>query len=186
MQPEGEREASSFKEWFAWLCESRDKEKLEAFAMITWSIRNARNKLRFKEVYSSPEACVHKAMDLLQEYRKVGDQLQKPNTRTEAQWRPPSEGNIKVNFDAAINAEGGRSVRQAKTLFVEWSPELGEARAALEALTVTHEEGYNSIEVEGDAQVVIRALQGLSSRSGAVQLLVDDAKAYVNILNGSL
>ncbi|KAL2936256.1 hypothetical protein RDABS01_006694, partial [Bienertia sinuspersici] len=184
-------EASSFREWLAGVSSENKNGELEAMVMITWSIWNAINELVFEDIYRSPEACCMKALDMLQEYQKANDKPHQTKGRTEAKWQPPDAGVIKVNFDAAINKDFGRVglgiisrnsdgqvvFAKARTMCYDWSPELGEARAALEAMKVAKDEGFSKIDVEGDSLVVIQAYQRRAKRSGPVQLLVEDAIA---------
>ncbi|KAL2906950.1 Switch 2 [Bienertia sinuspersici] len=98
-------------------------------------------------------------------YRKENIQ---PNTRRPrggSKWAPPISNEIKINFDAAVNREDGKVgigviardcegkvlVAKAKTLLHNWSPELCEARAALEPIYMAKDEGYRNIILEGDA-----------------------------------
>ncbi|KAL2932048.1 14.7 kDa ribonuclease H-like protein [Bienertia sinuspersici] len=105
-----------------------------------------------------------------------------------SKWAPPTPNEIKINFDAAVNNEGGKVgigviawdsegkllVAKAKTLLHNWSPELCEVRAILEAIYMAKDKGYINIILEGDAQVIIRALQKQILRSGHTQLVVED------------
>ncbi|KAL2935438.1 Cytochrome P450 monooxygenase ltmK [Bienertia sinuspersici] len=110
-----------------------------------------------------------------------------------SKWAPPIHNEIKINFDAAVNNKGGMVgieyviardcegkvlVAKARTLLYHWSPELCEARAALEAIYMAKDEGYNNIILEGVAQVIIRALQEQIPRGGDTQLVVEDIRAY--------
>ncbi|KAL2939333.1 hypothetical protein RDABS01_000165 [Bienertia sinuspersici] len=184
--------ATTFREWIACLSGENKYGQLEAFAMVTWSIWNARNDLIFEDHYCSPEACYNKAMDLLQEFQRVNNTaLNREKRRTEAKWQPPKDDVIKVNFDAAISTEFdrvglgiiGRDVEgkvmfaMARTMCNKWESEMGEARAALEAIETARREGCTKIILEGDALVVIQALQQHTMRGGPVQLMVEDSIA---------
>ncbi|KAL2894806.1 hypothetical protein RDABS01_010715 [Bienertia sinuspersici] len=175
--------AASFREWFAWMSGENKYGQLEAFAIVTWSIWNARNDLIFEDQYCSPEACCNKAMDLLQEFQRVNNTaLNHERRRTEAKWQPPRDDVIKVNFDAAISTEfdrvglgiigrdvGGKVIfAKARTMCNKWESEKGEAHAALEAIETARREGCTKIMIEGDALIVIQALQQHTTRGGPV------------------
>lgn len=184
-------EATSFREWLAWIIESTLNNCHEEFSMIVWMIWKARNEYIFEDTHMSPDFCCIKAKDLLVEYQKACAHASRSSQREQSRWNPPPFGELKLNFDAAVNTElgkvglgiiardsGGNVVlTKSKTLVHDWAPGLCEARAALEAITTAKEEGWSKVIVEGDAQVIIRALQQVSKRKGQVQLFIDDAIA---------
>ncbi|KAL2921592.1 Polyribonucleotide nucleotidyltransferase [Bienertia sinuspersici] len=65
-----------------------------------------------------------------------------------------------------------------KYLADDWTPELAEARAALEVVTAAKEEGWSMVTIEGDAQVIVQALQYKLTRRSQVQICVEDILAF--------
>ncbi|KAL2902412.1 Uncharacterized protein RDABS01_027494 [Bienertia sinuspersici] len=159
--------------------------------MILWSIWNARNKLVFEDELTEPEVCVNKAVDILQEYRNAVLEPRRSTLRYASKWCPPCTDEIKVNFDAAVdetlggigvglvarNSEGEVVLAKAVHLPYRWTTEVGEARAALEAIKVAKECEWDRVVIEGDAQVIINALQRGTMRSSHAQIWTDDALA---------
>ena len=51
--------------------EKLSKKDLEVWAIVSWSIWNARNQFHFEEIQSMPNDILHGAMTLLQEYQEL-------------------------------------------------------------------------------------------------------------------
>ena len=89
------------------------------------------------------------------------------------QWRPPSNGIYKLNFDGAVNTvakKGGIRIiirkcwRCGNGPYTSNKPEfmcpfMLEASAAICALQLAQQIGFLKVEIEGDALGVIRKLQ---------------------------
>lgn len=56
-----------------------------------------------------------------------------------------------------------------------WPAEWIEALAEQEAVKLTIQNDFNTIQIEGDAQLIIRSPQGDIQRHGSVQTLIDDS-----------
>lgn len=143
-------------------------------------IWGARNDLVFEKVFIAPELCFKRATDILTEYRKAvaSDQCTTAR-RPKASWSPPAHGFIKLNVDAATKPQEDRIglgvVARDKegTVFLSASktdwPFISVERAELEAfqwaVDLAIDSGWQNVIVEGDAQTIVRALQGSISRS---------------------
>ncbi|KAL2927599.1 hypothetical protein RDABS01_019930 [Bienertia sinuspersici] len=159
-----QEDASYFREWMAWVMTDLSLDKQEVFVMITWLLWKARNMLIFQNEYSSQE--VQRCL----------------------RWTPPSDNEIKINFDASINLEWGRvgvgvvakdaqgevMYAVSRTISQPWEAKLGEATAALMAVEAACEQGWRKVVIEGDAQTIIRSLNLETMRGGHVQLMVED------------
>ncbi|XP_039063692.1 uncharacterized protein LOC120208488 [Hibiscus syriacus] len=102
---------------------------------------------------------------------EINASLHQPITtrNTSNQWIPPSDGKIKVNFDASFNRSTLQSVsgivlRDSNGLLMAagtypnsfiLNPEMTEAFACEQALILSKDLGFRCIEVEGDALTVI-------------------------------
>lgn len=79
----------------------------------------------------------------------------------------------------------GRAVVMAKacTVINDWDPELAEATVSKLAIAAATEFEWKYIQVEGDSQLVIKALQKKAQRNSYVQLAVDDALASCSLFD---
>ena len=87
-------------------------------------------------------------------------------------WTPPPDGCVKINFDGAtfndINKAGlGVVIRDSfgqvlaslsKQIQLPFSSDLVEAMAAVRALSFTAELGFSRFILEGDLELIIKAL----------------------------
>ncbi|KAL2906316.1 putative 4-hydroxy-4-methyl-2-oxoglutarate aldolase [Bienertia sinuspersici] len=73
-----------------------------------------------------------------------------------------------------LSKNGEVVVAQARTLFKKGDAEMAEALAAKMALKLIRDQGWRKVIVEGDAQIIIRALQQKIRRSHYVQLIIED------------
>lgn len=80
----------------------------------------------------------------------------------------------------ARDSKGKMMVAKARTFIQHLDSELAEVRAAVCAMQLAVEYRYKKVSFEGDALLIIKALQGASRRSGYVQLLVEDALAIAS------
>lgn len=101
------------------------------------------------------------------QYPKIGRSPQLPVT-----WTAPTGSTIKINFDAGFNddlhyqiavvarSEGGGCVGwRVRCLTGQPSPEVGEAKAALEGVLFAVEKGWHDVILEGDSAMVVSAIQ---------------------------
>lgn len=85
-----------------------DKKEFELFVGISGKICFRRNSVVHGGEFSSPTSIVHGAIEYVEAYRKAN--LIDPNSTMEARegiqivWKPPSEGQYKVNWDASVDS----------------------------------------------------------------------------------
>lgn len=125
------------------------------------------------------------------EYENANVRKNSVAERAKAKWKAPEAGVVKINLDAAINEEDDRvglgwvarrsdgSVIKAASKTV-W-PFLGVERAEIDAFLWAVEsgcqEGWQACVFEGDAKVVVDALNGGISRAGHHQVLIENILA---------
>ncbi|XP_021722410.1 uncharacterized protein LOC110689887 [Chenopodium quinoa] len=89
-------------------------------------------------------------------------------------WKPPPQGCIKINYDAALNIDGwvglGAVARNqlGEVLFAgvrrykaQWTPELAECKAAIFAVWLAKQFGLRNVILESDNSTVISRLRRL-------------------------
>jgi ribonuclease HI len=105
-------------------------------------------------------------------------------------WRPPAEGILKANWDAAINGKGGKMgmgvvIRNnngkfcaAKSSFINgcFDPTVAEALAATHAINFCKELGIQRLQLEGDAKNVVNAIISREENWSRMGHIIDDAK----------
>ena len=107
-------------------------------------------------------------------------------------WRAPATGFVKVNFDGAIFGDSSMSgvgvvIRDTNgAVLASCAEKIGhaykadetEALAALKALTLAHELGFQNVVFKGDALGLIQALKSQEQNLSLWGLLVEDVKVY--------
>lgn len=179
----------SFRAWLGSLMELKSKEEVELFSVCAWQIWNARNELCFEKTVIAPELCFKRACDILAEY-KSANRLNSVTRakRDAAKWEPPAHGTIKINVDAAVNnkenriglgvvardADGKVVMAASKTAWPFIESERAELEAFLWAAHLIQHYQWKHVIVEGDAQVVVEALQSKLTRGLHNQILVSN------------
>uniref|UniRef100_A0A2N9ILC7 RNase H type-1 domain-containing protein n=1 Tax=Fagus sylvatica TaxID=28930 RepID=A0A2N9ILC7_FAGSY len=167
---------------------------LELFAVVSWSIWHNRNQARLHPPYECFAQIGLRARAYLQEYLEETKQEKKEKScQPQVGWRPPELHCYKVNFDGAIfkeTNEGGIGMvihdslgRVNATLSQKiksgHSVEMIEALAAKRAISFTLEVGLCDIELEGDAEIIIKAITRHELPHNAYGLVLEDAKALL-------
>jgi len=110
-----------------------------------------------------------------------------PKTIQYIRWRTPARGTVKINCDGAKSPNGasaGFVIRSwtgglllAGGRFLEQAPILvAEATAVRDGIIAALDAGFRSIEVEGDNQIVIRAIQGRIEPPWRIASLIEDIR----------
>ena len=120
------------------------------------------------------------------------------SVRTGARWSPPPDGWYKANFDAATFKEDERTgigviLRNNKGLVMASASQNiqlmtsmveMEAMAAIRAIELSSELGFDRVIFEGDCETVVRALTDSSQPFATYGLLIQDAQTLANRFNG--
>ncbi|KAL2921546.1 hypothetical protein RDABS01_013037 [Bienertia sinuspersici] len=137
------------------------------------------------------------SIDLLDEFHKAGSKPKERHTRSKSKWNPPPREVMKLNFDAAINADYGRvgvgvvarndqgkvMAAISNTILQEWGAEMVEVPTAKRAVKLAKNQGWRKVIVEGDAANIIKALTCQANMSTYVQMMVEDMLADVSYLD---
>ena len=167
---------SMFPNFFEVLMRRCNKEDLELFAITTRKIWLRRNSMVHGEQFSHPTQLLRDAQNSLEEFQHIHsecwDGVQSTKDTVIAQWKPPPNNMVKLNWDAGINMTKGRvgigliardsrgSCLAARSLTMNAHTDVATAKAlaAVHAIMLCKEMGYTNILFEGDALQVIRAI----------------------------
>jgi ribonuclease HI len=117
----------------------------------------------------------------------------------EIRWSPPPENMLKINFDAALNdrygtvglriiardASGRVQGAYSVTLKVTASASDAEALAALYAVIYAKERNFSGVLFEGDAQVIVNAMNSLQPCDSSYGHFIEDARRELRVLGQS-
>ena len=148
---------------------------LPLFAVTAWAVWHHHNKSRLQAVTVPLNRIAVFAETYLQNYAAGHGMRRHPNRSIvgAVKWKPPSENEVKVNFDGALfgesdcaglsvvvrNSEGGVLVALSKKIVKPQSAELVEILAARRAVLFSSESGFHNSIFEGDSSLVIKLLQ---------------------------
>ncbi|XP_062021088.1 uncharacterized protein LOC133737572 [Rosa rugosa] len=175
-----------------WECPKANKTWRKNFFEWNWLWRN-RNLNRYGEKSLEPAEVAHLAAEWKNEFVKLGvpnHDLNVAAARHRVQWKPQSQGHIKLNFDEACDTKNG--VCGLGVVFRDYQgvlkgalavPQVGnlpprsvEALALLHGLRFADHVGFSNIEVEGDALSIINALQDNSENLSSEGHVIDEVK----------
>ena len=162
-------------------------QRLELFGVVAWFIWNHRNRLRVNEKGLPSEKIFEAAKAYLSDYQaKFPRKRKQPVERVK--WQPPGEGLYKTNYDGAVFNESGEAgigiiVRDARgeviaalaeKLLYPGSVVVLESLAARRAVSFAMELGLSSSIIEGDLEVVFKALQNSDWHHSSIGEIVKD------------
>ncbi|XP_030941619.1 uncharacterized protein LOC115966542 [Quercus lobata] len=141
--------------------------------MATWGIWERRNRVREGQKTWGPEMVIHRASELLQEYRDVQPVNLRMAVRSmDLHWKPPDSGVYKVNFDGTLFLEQrcaglGVVVRDSTRLVtavlsqrvrLPSSADVVEALATRRAICFAQELSLHNVVIEGYSLKIIQAI----------------------------
>jgi hypothetical protein len=188
--------ASDFLVFFGYLCDRLDEGELELFAVTTHKIWLRRNSVVFGGPVQSPSYLLKGVTEELNEFQKsIVDSvhLATGGFLSPTQWTIPAEGDVKINWDAALDVQNrlmgigiiardsaGR-VMAAMSSVVPYikDPTVAEAIGAKRAVEFGREKGFPSIELEGDALQIVLALS-LEECCGAFENVITETKLLLD------
>jgi len=171
--------------------------------ILLWSLWKSRNALIFKNETPSPMATLLRAKRSWAEWtlRKSSPTLplstpsssqqhQHPHSTHFIRWSAPSGGFIKLNFDGSKSPAGaaaGFVIRNwqggfimAGTRFLEQATVIvAEATAMRDGIRAALNAGYRKILVEGDNQIVIKAIQNQIHTPWRIASLMQDIRNMI-------
>ncbi|XP_042977094.1 uncharacterized protein LOC122307983 [Carya illinoinensis] len=131
---------------------------------------------------------IKSALNLFQEHRGAWNEK---TSSASFQWTPPVRGKISVSFDVAVRPFGstiaavcrdhlGNILACATNFTKNCNPNNGEALAALLGIRIASEKEWKSINLEGDSQVVISALNNpLNITDWAIEGAIQDSRTLL-------
>ncbi|XP_037491749.1 uncharacterized protein LOC119369496 [Jatropha curcas] len=170
----GHRTASSgnFIDWFSSLLGQLNNDLSKEFAMILWSLWEARNAAVWKGVFQDQWHVKRKAGSVLNDWERAQTVVQRTHQPAQlVQWSRPPEGTLKINVDGACFSTGyagvGYVARDCNGAFIgafqksfsgALEPRFVELLAIHEALSWIKREGWHLVMVESDALDCVRAV----------------------------
>ncbi|KAG2675064.1 hypothetical protein I3760_13G167000 [Carya illinoinensis] len=152
------------------------KEEMEEVAMVMRSIWLRRNQLVFDNKFIPPRQLINLARVQLREFQRAKSVTVHTNSNRRLMkqegWKKPTAGNVKVNWDAALDQKRGIAgleivIRDEmgevltaccdQRLHVRL-PAMAECLALWKALELCRDLGFCRVLFEGDAQVIIKAV----------------------------
>ena len=167
---------------------------LEKLAVTCWLLWNKRNHDRnhppseqYSQIWTRAQTVLHEYLAVTTEEK--AEKLKPPQTR----WRLPITNYYKMNFDGAIFKEsnsGGIGVvirdhigmaiaTLSQKVHGTHTVEMIEALAARRAIIFAKEVGIDDVEVEGDAENIIKDLNSNYPIHTPYGLVIEDAKALI-------
>ncbi|KAK8650656.1 hypothetical protein V6N13_140284 [Hibiscus sabdariffa] len=159
--------------WFAFLFKSLTIDSKKLVVIAYWAIWGARNIFLQEGVVQPSWEIVNFSRLSFQEWKSSNSPLLEKVVKEKNSWSPPMIGRVKVNLDASFNQSllqsvSGIVIRNYDGLLMAAgsfpnsymvSPEMAEALAYEQALTISKDLGFCKIEVEGDALTIISKLR---------------------------
>ena len=166
------------------------------FATMAWFVWYRWNKLRLKETYLPVQKIYEQASSYLSEFHhRPQSSISKARPKA-IKWKPPACGDIKTNYDGAtFNETGEARIRVVVRLdssevlaaLLEKIPllssiEVLEALAARRVAQFVVELGLQYTVLEGDSELVFKALATDSSPCSSIGHIIKDALSIVSSL----
>ena len=182
---------TSFMEMYTWLHSKLDGSGFLAAMALAWGAWSYRNSVVHEEPWSNIDVGAAGFLRLVMEYKGYATSvLQSTSTSpviSRASWIPPRAGRVKLNTDAALLGDGtvgvgavvrdsqGRIVVMAVRRFrAHWRASLAEAIAGRFGLQLAKRYGYVSIEMEGDALNLSKAVSRRTAGRSTLDLILED------------
>ncbi|XP_075661709.1 uncharacterized protein LOC142631428 [Castanea sativa] len=159
----------------------------ELFAITAWMVWNNRNVFKHEGRCKDPKRI---AMEAREYAKDVADEFLPPSrglAPVRTKWRPPRHGVYKINVDGAvfiglkscgirvvIRNKGGQIIGAlSKNLPLPLGALEVEAIAMEEGLTLARDLGLWEVELESDAQVVVKAVTRAESGPSSIMKVVE-------------
>ncbi|GMI85140.1 hypothetical protein HRI_002183300 [Hibiscus trionum] len=165
-------------EWLANLFEPLSSPMLNLLIAAIWAIWTFRNKRVYENATHSPEEIVRFIRSFVAEHEAVNVKpISGPPSAASVHWLPPTGDVVKINFDASFTVNSGQSVsgiviRNSEGLVMATgtyphshiaNPEIAEACACDQALSLASDLGFRKVILEGDALSVVNKIASPAS-----------------------
>ncbi|KAK2974954.1 hypothetical protein RJ640_009113 [Escallonia rubra] len=177
-------------------------KEMEFFTITCWFLWKNRNTTVFQGAQMDALELYSVASHYLDNFCNAQENFRtKPSPNiNRAIWSPPSDNWVKINFDAAIfrkegsmgcgvivrDSAGNTLAALSKKIYGITDPEYAEAIAAGEAARFGYDCGFNFVQMEGDAILIINALNSSEENLSAIGGIIDDVKRIAHCFDSCI
>ena len=181
-----------------------DLDDFVFFVTLARRIWLRRNEVNHGGVFTSPSLIIQQTTTAIQEYAMVQGPAQEDvlicprETNAAICWNAPEQGWCKANWDVAVDIESGRMglsavirdtagnvvAAQCEMQRGYLSPVAAKAKAALVTVQLCRELGVSMVHFEGDAKVVVDAVNSAEADGSWLGHLIEDIKRNLISLAG--
>ncbi|KAK3188891.1 hypothetical protein Dsin_028452 [Dipteronia sinensis] len=176
-------------------------EDFELLCLILWKIWYCRNGRIHNSILILDDDLVPWAMDYLADFKNANSSVKNVSpvgSPSSMLWSPPAIGQLKMNTDAALDAESGRvgvgiTIRNhlgevmassAQSVEAGHSPQVAEALAIFRGLIFARDSWLLPCSVESDAQVIVNLINSDDTPLSEVGLIVNDINRFLGSNQG--
>lgn len=145
---------TNFTEWFRWLRSNLDTDRFTWACVVCWRIWWVRNQVVHNSDDSLDLTIVEWATNFLEAFQETRLPKILNHTPSRSEWSPPPPTHVQINFDVGFFEDGKYQIAVVargsdgeclwwRAVRFTWHPpvEVGEARAALEAIRLALSKG---------------------------------------------
>ena len=190
--PSSCNENMSFRDFIVHCFDVLEVHQIAILFTTAWEIWNARNRLHWDNKLSTVDDVWRKAAGMAIDFLDVGLRVQDPerplNVPLSSRWRPPNQGNFKLNMDIFVDKKSkavgiGVVIRDAhcyvlaalqqKTETCDSKIQL-QAGAVLSAVHFAFDMGFRRLEVDIPYKEILLLLQAVDKCLAPIGPLIDD------------
>ncbi|XP_050277977.1 uncharacterized protein LOC126719473 [Quercus robur] len=193
------RKNRSFRDTQELLLFANEEEKfLEMMVVTMWTIWSCRNQIRVQQNVYPIDQVVPNARQVPSVFHRANRVQQVPTTVSSTNrvtWIPPPANSLKINFDGALfrdinkvglgvvirNDHGQVLASLSEQIQLPFSSDLVEAMAAARAISFAHELSLSNYILEGDSEVVIKALKSNDDSLSSFGHILASAKTLTDV-----
>ncbi|XP_075665535.1 uncharacterized protein LOC142635224 [Castanea sativa] len=171
------------------------QENLELFVVVAWSIWLARNKGRVNEPCAPLGKIFKAARSILSEFQTKRIPRQSVAPSNTVKWKPSRSNFYEVNYDRVVLKDSGEAglgvvIRNekgevvgslAEKIKLPDSIEVLEALAARKAILFAIELGLQRVIIEGDSEIIFKALSESCSDCSHIGHIIKDCKSISSL-----
>ncbi|KAL0007228.1 hypothetical protein SO802_008730 [Lithocarpus litseifolius] len=162
----------------------------ELFAITAWMVWNNRNVFKHEGRCKDPKRIASEAKEYAMEVTDMPRSLSCGHTSIRSKWCPPKHGRFKVNVDGAVfsnqkccgigvvirNEEGQIMGAMSRKLPLPLGTVEVEAVAMEEGINLARDLGLWEVEIESDAQVIVKAVTDADLGPSSIRKVVEGIK----------